>query len=497
MSSIPEDGHLEDRDLPTLLLELLRGRFDGALELSRERTRKTFVFQEGAPVSSESTLASESLAAQLLELGRISADDHARVVSHSGRHQCPEAKSLLALRVLEPRQLFDAMKEQLSARLTECFSWPGGRFHVDAAVPPPPNAAAFRSDLIPTVQAGIAAHWSRDRVLTDLMPHMEEHPRPNKRFTGIAARLVSDPSVESVIEAFDGSHTLWQVLQHASTPVALAGAWILNASGALDHHATAECDGTAPPLPLPDRDIEIYIEEGPAEGYQAVRSTAGPKRLPRKLRERAKTLRREIAEKHARLRELDGYALLGVPRDADAATLRRAYLQAAKSFHPDALTRLGLDAEVREQANDVFAAIGKAHAALSDVRSRREYDASLSIDGAELDAERIAQAEISFRKGEILIKTGNFRGALDFLRPAVELWPEECAYQSALGWALFKKEPSEPEAAREYLEKALHLDPKDATNLVRLSAVLRSLGEEQAANAAAGRAQQIDPTAAA
>ena len=86
----------------------------------------------------------------------------------------------------------------------------------------------------------------------------------------------------------------------------------------------------------------------------------------------------------------------------------------------------------------MFAAIGKAHAVLADPKRRRSYDASLDSDETDLDAERLAAAETNYRKGEILMRQGNFRGALEFLRPAVELWPEDATYQGALGWALFK-----------------------------------------------------------
>ena len=87
---------------------------------------------------------------------------------------------------------------------------------------------------------------------------------------------------------------------------------------------------------------------------------------------------------------------------------------------------------------------------------------------------------MNFRKGEILLRQGNYRGSLDFLKPAVELWPEDCAYQSALGWALFMKQPSEPETARVHLEEALRIDPDDGEARLRLSKVLQALGEPDA-----------------
>ena len=195
--------------------------------------------------------------------------------------------------------------------------------------------------------------------------------------------------------------------------------------------------------------------------------------------DQAEALLREIAEKFERLEDLDCYALLGVVPNAEASDIKRAYHQAAKSYHPDALARSGLDAETREKANKVFAEIGKAHALLSDPERRSDYDAVRATRDTDLDANRLAQAETLFRKADILLRQGNFKGALEFLQPAVDLWPEECTYQSALGWALYKKPPSEPEAALEHLERAQRIDPNDAETEFRLGIVRRSLGRAQ------------------
>jgi tetratricopeptide (TPR) repeat protein len=190
------------------------------------------------------------------------------------------------------------------------------------------------------------------------------------------------------------------------------------------------------------------------------------------------TLGLEIDERFALLGTLDYYALLGVARSADLATIKVAYHRAAKSYHPDALARAGLGAETRGRAGRIFTEIGKAYSALSDAERRRGYDASLADDGESLDADRLANAETNYRKGEVLLRQGNFRGAVDYLRAAVDLWPDEAAYQSALGWALFKKTPPEPAAAREHLERAVHLDARDDVALSRLAAVLRALGDD-------------------
>jgi DnaJ-class molecular chaperone len=178
-----------------------------------------------------------------------------------------------------------------------------------------------------------------------------------------------------------------------------------------------------------------------------------------------------------------------VERDATPAQIKRVYIQAAKRLHPDALSRLGLD-ELKQEANEVFAEIAKAHTTLLDEKQRQSYDASLDGHSA-VDANQVAQAEALFRKGEILLRAGNFTGALDFLEAAARLWPEESDYQSAYGWALHRKNPPESERAREHLERAITLKSDNAEAHQRLGLVLKALGEDAAAEAARARAQQL------
>ena len=147
-----------------------------------------------------------------------------------------------------------------------------------------------------------------------------------------------------------------------------------------------------------------------------------------------------------------------MPADAPLAAIRKAYFRAAKRFHPDAIARLGLE-DMRAEAGEIFSRIALANETLCDASRRQEYDRALAGGAEQIDVTTLAQAETFYRKGEILIRMGDFRGALEYLKNAVELYPDEAVYQSDLGWAYYKKEPPEPEQARKHLARALELDP--------------------------------------
>ena len=541
MGSTPEQGQLRDHPLPRLLLGLARARFGGALTLQRDRVGKRFLFHEGSPVFAESNLASESLGIQLMDAGRIDRAAFNRATAHIERTGTKEGAAFLELGILEPKELFVALKNQIRTRLLECFGWNQGEFFVDASSATPADAQPFRLDTLRVVQEGLETYWSGERIYGDLAERMDAFPSTAPAFANVSARLASDDAVQALYEALDGTRNLWKVIQSARSQRALAAIWVLDAMGALAYaDAPASAEG---PSAAAAPDVEIVLEgprsstvplprTGPADGAapeSSERPSAGPSGIDALRREIAaatadaaareaseekkgrkkskkkaapkpaasaavEALRDEIDRRFAELdasERPDHYALLGVEPDVDAAAIKRAYLMAAKTYHPDALARLGLEPELRERAARVFAEIGKAHSVLSDPQARRAYDSTSRENTTDQDAERLAQAETLYRKGEILLRQGNFRGALEFLEPAATLWPEECAYQSALGWALFKKAPPEIERAREHLEMAARIDPDDAETLMRISVVLRELGEDEQAAAAAARAEDL------
>ncbi|SEE64733.1 DnaJ C-terminal domain-containing protein [Ruania alba] len=72
--------------------------------------------------------------------------------------------------------------------------------------------------------------------------------------------------------------------------------------------------------------------------------------------------------------EKDFYATLGVPKDADAAAIKKAYRKLARTWHPDQNPG---DAKAEQK----FKEIGEAYGVLSDPEQRKQYDGLRAMAG--------------------------------------------------------------------------------------------------------------------
>jgi curved DNA-binding protein CbpA len=180
-----------------------------------------------------------------------------------------------------------------------------------------------------------------------------------------------------------------------------------------------------------------------------------------------------VREKHQQLKAGDYFALLGVPRGADAATVKNAYFQLARLLHPDALARQNLG-DLSKPALEVFKSLAEAYATLTDRRRRAEYEARMAQGqgGAMTSEEKVkrdatSEARIWYHKGQMLMQRRGIEEAEACYRKAVELAPKETRYQSLLAWAVMNNEtkPLLPrlEEARQLLQRVLESANDDAS----------------------------------
>lgn len=85
----------------------------------------------------------------------------------------------------------------------------------------------------------------------------------------------------------------------------------------------------------------------------------------------AQTLLQKAQALLKRSKQKDYYKVLGVSRDADERTIKRAYRQLMKQHHPDKAHAQGVS---KDEAEKKMAAINEAYEVLSDSELRTRYD---------------------------------------------------------------------------------------------------------------------------
>ncbi len=487
----PEEGTLDRVPVAQLLAEAWRDRRSGTLRISRGKTQRCIDIQDGSPIAVESDSDQDGFALMLESAGLINTADRIKVESMARSRERPQASAVLALRLLDAKELYKALRQATRLQLAETLEWQTGEYCWV------PAADAIESkgkphDVLKLLQDQLPMRWGSERLFQALMPQMESCGDISPRFRRVATKLAeTHETARLAIERLDGTLSLGQVLgQAAGDPIAAATLWTLLHAGVLRIGERREI------RPALDSVIEIEVEVSGSAGAGRTRngSDAGAARssAEKSGNPKAEALRLEIADLLDGLSDLDHYDALGLTSEATTNEIKKAYFRAAKKFHPDTLARLELN-DLRDTAARVFARIAEAFETLSDADKRKAYDAGGS-DEPEIDTARLAQAETSYRKGEILVRMGNFHGALEYLEPAVEFWPEEAAYQSLLGWALYKQPTPNTERAREHLEMARSQAPGDAIILFRLGVVLRAQGETDQASALIEQARSIEPS---
>ena len=124
----------------------------------------------------------------------------------------------------------------------------------------------------------------------------------------------------------------------------------------------------------------------------------------------------------------DHFAALGLPRTASPEDVRKAFVDAARTWHPDRAPQG--DAAARSVHQQVFARLEVARNVLTDPPRRLKYLEELGRPQEKTDAAK--EADLAFRKAEVLLKKSDPAGAEQHLRRAVQLAPENVDYQTVL-----------------------------------------------------------------
>lgn len=249
-------------------------------------------------------------------------------------------------------------------------------------------------------------------------------------------------------------------------------------------------------------------------------------------------LQNELRAFEAAGRDVSLYDLLGVTPDADGGTIRRAYLDRSRRYHPDAWFRKNVG-EFGPLLSRAFQKLSAAYQVLSDEDTRADYDRVLKQRLSQRDREAMERRALSReeherrqREGrERLLRTKGFARigaahklyeealelalngeraqAIAALKAARELDPRrgeigqklaelerEAARsrsQLALKSARDEEAKGDLEAALQIYARSVQMDPTNAPAAAAAARCATALGDHQQASLFAARAVEADP----
>ncbi len=202
---------------------------------------------------------------------------------------------------------------------------------------------------------------------------------------------------------------------------------------------------------------------------------------------------KKVDELYENIDGLSYYDILEVKLDTPLSEIKKAYLRAARDFHPDKHHGLP-DSFSKDKLTTLFTFLNKAYDTLNDETKREKYDSVLLKKTKEMspDSEKI-KAEKQFERGVAEFKKGNSWGAVDFLRWATRLNPKIAKYWAHFALAL-SKIPKRGKEAEEAMLKAIELEHHNANYYIQLGIIYVEAGMNKRAVPQFETALTWDPT---
>jgi curved DNA-binding protein CbpA len=208
------------------------------------------------------------------------------------------------------------------------------------------------------------------------------------------------------------------------------------------------------------------------------------------------TVRKQLEAKARVVEQENLFQVLELPTTASKDEVKQAYFVAAKRYHPDRLVSMGLEA-LRSDVEKIFRRVSEAYGTLYDDARRDEYKATLTqpkSDDAAAHAKAMSmlEAEMAWRRGEILLRKNDYAGAIRELEQAVALDTQNGEHLAYLTWARLCAGQMTHAEAKPNLNQSIKLSPKCARAYYYLGLCYKEEKDIERAYASFKKAHEID-----
>jgi len=211
-AAAPRSGTLSTIPFAKLLSELKQVFATGALELAREKVKKTIWIADGVPVSAKSNAMGETLGAVLVKMGKLSESQRAESVEKMQKEKKRHGEVLVALGICKQKDINSALQAQARAKVINCFAWDDGAYDFKPLNDIPGDHPELKMSFGALIAAGVKQRYDLPRLRKVLLPHIGETPRFKDDMADVFAELKLEDAEKKVIEALKGRRSLAEVL---------------------------------------------------------------------------------------------------------------------------------------------------------------------------------------------------------------------------------------------------------------------------------------------
>lgn len=492
------------------------------IDAETNETKRRILFKDGECFFVQGGTLNETLGRLLVKWGKLTPEKYKESIQIQSSTKKKTGDVLLEMGLITPQELSEAIIRQVEEKIEACFAFEDGSYSFFEAPPPKDNNLVLYPLKPERIVLNGVKNFLSLQKLDEMLSSIKSAPlKRGSNFTLRQAKFGFSPqesrflmairpgsTVEAIskVSKLELQHTLQLIyvlkvtgmvgtekelkerseqlkaLVSKSEPVAVpAGQPQLQAEEPADEEASST-------FMIEGEDTEIEAEapqeiDARSEAEKAAEEAKEKAQREKEQAERKKIIKKEIDKYYKLIRKSNFFKILGVERnEISSAQLKKAYFELAKKFHPDANPEF-FQGEFKDMAEEIFTKISEAYSVLSNKKLRDDYVYSIDhkISKADLEkANRQLKAETEFAKAEILLRKGDFKGALDFIQAALKLNPDEPEYHVGLGWATFKASRGQNTAeAKGYIEKALRKNLKSALDMAHyyLGIMAKSQGD--------------------
>lgn len=432
-------GSFTEVSLPKLLYHFIAAKVTGRLLVTNQVVKKELFLVNGKLVAAVSNLKRDRLGQHLLRKGVISQEQLDGILDEASNRDERLGEYLIQNKIIEPHDLFVHLSEQLKEKVYEVFSWRVGNYAFY-------EGQEYKGSILPMnqnpwelISEGVRQGYELSEFEVLFEQFMDYVVLGLENKTLHVNQLDLRPLELKVFKDASSQRTLRDILaryggNEAKDKIILGTVYM---GLELDLLTFGEKFESVQDLP---GDMAAAADWDMSMSADDLESTETEDELAMGLQATPPVSRQEqkLLEKLNNIKDQDFFERLALERTASSSDVSRAFLSAARTYHPDQIPS-DIPDSTRDLYTQIFSLLNEAQQRLSDDDSRREYLDALEsgLDDSQVDVGNIIEAENSFQRGEVLLGARKYEQALGEFEKAVKLNPEEGEFHIYEGYARF------------------------------------------------------------